>query len=161
MTDITYAGYRPGALGRICELQSAYYGREWGFGVAFESVVAGDMARFFARYDPDRGFFLTALAGDSIEGGITIVGPDPDSWAQLRWFVVSDGVRGTGVGRELMARAMAFVEDKGYGRVYLTTIDGLEAARKLYERAGFKLASSETGTTWGPPVTEQRFEFHR
>jgi len=30
MTDITYAGYRPGALGRICELQSAYYGREWG-----------------------------------------------------------------------------------------------------------------------------------
>jgi len=158
MTDITYAGYRPGALGRICELQAAYYGRERNFGATFESVVASDMAHFFARYDPDRDFFLTALAGDSIEGGITIVGPDTDSWAQLRWFIVSDAVRGTGVGRELMDRAMAFVEDKGYGRVYLTTIDGLEAARKLYERAGFELVSSETGTTWGPPVTEQRFE---
>lgn len=70
-------------------------------------------------------------------------------------------MRGTGVGRELMGRAMAFVEDKDYGRVYLTTIDGLEAARTLYERAGFELASSETGTTWGPPVTEQRFELLR
>ena len=151
----------PLTLGRICELQSAYYGREWGFGIAYETKVAGDMAEFLGRFDPDRDLFLTALMGDSIEGGITIDGPNADGWARLRWYIVSGAIRGSGVGRELMDRAMAFVEDKGYGRVYLTTIDGLEAARKLYERAGFKLASSETGTTWGPPVTEQRFEFHR
>jgi len=161
MTDITYAGYRPGALGRICELQSAYYGREWEFGAAYETKVAGDMAEFLGRFDPDRDMFLTALKGDSIEGGITIDGPNADGWVRLRWFIVSEALRGTGVGRELMGRAMAFVEDKDYGRVYLTTIDGLEAARTLYERAGFELASSETGTTWGPPVTEQRFELLR
>jgi len=161
MTDITYAGYRPGALGRICELQSTYYGREWGFGATYETKVAGDMAAFLGRYDPERDLFLTALKGDAIEGGITIDGPNRDGWARLRWFIVSDAIRGSGVGFELMDRAMAFVEDKGYDRVYLTTIDGLEAARRLYERAGFTPSSSETGTTWGPPVTEQRFELVR
>ena len=95
MTDITYAGYRPGALGRICELQSAYYGREWEFGAAYETKVAGDMAEFLGRFDPDRDMFLTALKGDSIEGGITIDGPNADGWVRLRWFIVSEALRGS------------------------------------------------------------------
>ena len=40
----------------------------------------------------------------------------------------------------------------------LWTFAGLDAARRLYERAGFRLAEERRGTQWGIEVTEQRFE---
>jgi hypothetical protein len=35
-------------------------------------------------------------------------------------------------------------------------IQGLDAARKLYESFGFKLQKEEQGTQWGSTVTEQQ-----
>jgi glycerol-3-phosphate dehydrogenase len=43
-------------------------------------------------------------------------------------------------------------------RLGLWTFDGLEAARHLYEKAGFRLAHQQRGTQWGIAVDEQRFE---
>jgi hypothetical protein len=44
--------------------------------------------------------------------------------------------------------------------VYLNTFKGLDAARALYDRAGFRLVAEATGSTWGREVTEQRFEWN-
>jgi hypothetical protein len=35
---------------------------------------------------------------------------------------------------------------------------GLNAARHLYEKAGFSLVEQQAGTQWGTQVNEQRFE---
>jgi hypothetical protein len=61
-----------------------------------------------------------------------------------------------GVGRVLLERAMAFV-DAHYDETYLWTFKGLDAARHLYEAAGFTLAEESEGRQWGSVVVEQRF----
>ena len=69
-----------------------------------------------------------------VEGSITIDGIHAeDAGAHLRWFIVSDALRGTGVGRQLMDAAIACCHDRSYTRVYLWTFEGLDAARHLYE----------------------------
>jgi GNAT superfamily N-acetyltransferase len=78
--------------------------------------------------------------------------------AHLRWFIASDKGRGTGTGTALLTSALDFCRMKKYGKVYLWTFDGLEAARHLYEKAGFRLARQQRGTQWGIAVDEQRFE---
>lgn len=53
---------------------------------------------------------------------------------------------------------MAFCRARGHRRVYLWTFEALDAARHLYEKAGFRLAHQQRGRQWGTEVNEQRFE---
>ena len=70
---------------------------------------------------------------------------------------MSDALRGKGVGNRLMDAAIGFCRSRGYRRVYLWTFDGLNAARHLYEKNGFRVAEQQKGTQWGREVNEQRF----
>ncbi|OTP77719.1 Transcriptional regulator, MarR family / Acetyltransferase (GNAT) [Caballeronia sordidicola] len=45
--------------------------------------------------------------------------------AHLRWFIVDDLLRGSGIGRQLIARAMAFV-DTHFDDTYLWTFKALK-----------------------------------
>jgi GNAT superfamily N-acetyltransferase len=93
-----------------------------------------------------------------ILGSIVIDGAGAESeGAHLRWFIVSDKLRGSGAGNQLMRAAMDFCRDRQYRRVYLWTFDQLHAARHLYEKYGFRLASEQLGTQWGKEVNEQLF----
>ncbi len=160
MSDIEIAsGYSPGAIGRVVELHGTYYHTHWGFGAFFEAKIASELAEFFGRYDPRRDAFWTAAAFGRIQGTITIDGVHAhEEGAHLRWFIVSDALRGKGVGKRLIHAAVEFCRHNRYPRVYLWTFEGLQAARHLYETAGFQLVEQHRGTQWGTEVTEQRFE---
>jgi hypothetical protein len=98
----------PGAIGRVAELNAAYYAREWGSGVLFEAKVATELAGFFARYDPRCDDLWTAALGGRIEGAITIDGAHAaDEGAHLRWFIMSDALRGQRDGRSSADRDQA------------------------------------------------------
>lgn len=156
--DLALADYRPGALGRVCELQAACYAEEWGFGCAFEVKVAAEMAAFLTRFDATTDLFKIALRDDDIVGSVTLDGGEHDHRvAHLRWFIVTAGCRGKGLGRRLLAVALDFARQQRFEAVFLSTFDGLAAARRLYQQAGFELVQSHLGTTWGVPVVEQRF----
>lgn len=127
-------GWLPGSLGRVIGLHGTYYAAHWGFGAFFEAKVARELAEFIGRYDAAR------------EG------------AHLRWFIVSDALRGRGAGHRLMDAAVDFCRRQRYPRIYLWTFAGLHAARHLYEQAGFALVEERRGSRWGTEVTEQRFE---
>jgi GNAT superfamily N-acetyltransferase len=159
-SEVTFDGYRPGALAAVLALHMDYYGPLWGFGRPFESKVAAEMGAFLARLDPAHDLFLTAWSdGGDLLGAITIDGIDADTaGAHLRWFVVGGRTRGRGLGRELMRRADAFCRERGYGRIYLTTFAGLDAARALYERFGFRLVEETVGDPWSGTVGLQRVE---
>jgi len=148
-------GYIPGAIGRVAQLHGEYYARHWGFGAFFEGTVAREMAEFVGSYDERKDRLWLAVQDGVIEGSIAIQGQG--SVAHLRWFIVSDRLRGTGVGSDLVARATAFCRDSGFPAVDLWTFSGLHAARHLYEKHGFQLAEQREGTRWGASVTEQRF----
>ena len=152
-------GYTPGIVGRVTELHATYYHRHWGFGAYFEAKVASEMSEFVGRYDESRDRIWYATVDDRVEASLTIDGIEGESaGAHLRWFITSSAVRGQGIGGRLVDEAMRFCRETGYTRVYLWTFRGLESARHLYEKAGFTLVETVTGTQWGAMLEEQRFE---
>ncbi len=153
------AEYIPGSIGRISELHGTYYHRYWGFGLYFEAKVATELSAFLQRFDEKRDGIWLAEKNGRIEGAIVIDGIQAENkGAHLRWFIVSDALRGKGIGRELMDKAMAFCRGKGYKRTFLWTFEGLGAARYLYEATGFSLVKQQRGEQWGVLVNEQCFE---
>lgn len=160
MTATIRQGYRPGAIGRIAALHARYYHEKAGFGLHFECKVARELAGFCEGYEKARDGLWLAIAEGEIHGSIAIDGSHYErDGAHLRWFITSDAVRGTGVGSLLLASAMAFCRSQEYERAYLWTFEGLDAARHLYERAGFRLVHRQRGTQWGTEVDEQRYEW--
>ena len=154
-----HRGYLPGCIGRITELHATYYHPLVGFGVSFESKVAREMSEFCERYSETRDGLWLALAAGRVEGSIAIDGSHVQrDGAHLRWFITSDVVRGTGIGTALLTSAIDFCRSQGYERTYLWTFEGLDAARHLYEKFGFRLVRQEFGTQWGSQVNEQCFE---
>ena len=155
-------GYRPGCLGRIVDMHARFYARHAGFGVFFESRVASGLAEFAGRLDKPCNQLWTALDGDRIVGSVAIDGEDlgkhpEDRQAHLRWFILEDGLRGAGTGRQLLQQALAFCDQQAFEATQLWTFRGLDAARRLYESSGFTLAEEWPGQQWGETVIEQRF----
>jgi GNAT superfamily N-acetyltransferase len=161
MEPITlFSGYVPGAIGRVAQLHGTYYHEHWGFGLFFEAKVATELSEFMMRFDPSRdGFWTVALQG-RIEGAVAIQGGSGENRhnAHLRWFIVSEAMRGRGAGNRLIGAAMNFCRERGFRSVHLWTFEGLQAARHLYEKNGFKLIEEHKGARWGTEVNEQRFE---
>ncbi len=158
MSEIEFAGYVPGAIGRAVEMHATYYSKNWGFGRFFEAKVAGGLSEFLNRFDDTRDGFWTILQNGRVEGSIAIDGVKSDSdGAHLRWFILSARLKGRGLGNKLMDQAVSFCVERRYPRVYLWTFKGLHAARHLYEKHGFTLADEFDGDQWGVTVTEQKF----
>ncbi len=151
-------GYTPGCIGRIAQLHGTYYATASGFGVEFEAKVAREVAEFCLSYKSGRdGLWLAH--GQDIEGSIILDGSRAETeGAHLRWFITSNAARGQGVGRQLLASALAFADTCGYRSVHLWTFAGLEAAKHLYEAHGFRLVQDGPGSQWGKVVREQRYE---
>lgn len=151
-------GYRTGLIARITQMHALYYARVPGFGQPFESGVAAGLSEFCDRLGNPGNAIWAAMLGPEIVGSVAIDGEDlGDNVAHLRWFIVDDGVRGSGAGRRLLSAALGFVEEQGFAETRLWTFSGLHAARHLYETHGFVLEEEHPGTRWGSEVLEQRF----
>ncbi len=157
-------GWVPGAVGEVVRAHAAFYAREWGFGPFFEAKVAREMGAFLQRYEPAKDRLFRAEDGENggrFLGALAVDGGDPDlaadGVAHLRWFIVTDGARGLGVGGALMRAGLGFLAEAGFRSCYLTTFAGLDTARRLYEGAGFVLAGEREAGSWGTRVAEQRF----
>jgi GNAT superfamily N-acetyltransferase len=145
----------PGALARVISMQAEYYARHWGFGLPFEALLARDVGNFAADLPHPDCRMWCAHDGHQVVGTITIDGRQAPS-ARLRWFIVDERARG-GMGRVLLGRAVAFCRERGFDDVWLTTFNGLDVARGLYEQVGFRLEHEAHDSTWGVRVAEQRF----
>jgi GNAT superfamily N-acetyltransferase len=150
-------GYTPGCVGRIVELHGRYYAEHHGFGSYFESKVARDLAEFCMGYTRGRDGLWVARHGGSIEGSIAINGSDAEC-ARLRFFFVSDFLRGTGIGNKLINASLDLCRANRYPRVRLVTFSTQSAAVHLYVKNGFRLLHEEPGSNWGKEVMEQEYE---
>ncbi len=156
---ITVTGYQPGIIGRVTELHALYYSREWNFGSFFETKVATELSSFINRYDESKDCIWSLIIDGTLEGSITIDSSSEDSnIVHLRWFIVSDKIKGTGAGKHLMSKAVDFCNLLSFNKVYLWTFQGLEPAKHLYQKFGFKLVEELNGSQWGTTVTEQKYE---
>lgn len=156
--SINIAGYVPGAIGRVVEMHACYYSEHWGFGPFFEAKVATELSEFIGRFDDQKDGFWSACSDKRVQGSIAIDGIKAHAeGAHLRWYIVSDTLHGQGIGRQLLSIAMGFCREQTYRQVFLWTFVGLDAARHLYEKSGFKLVHEQQGSQWGTTVTEQKY----
>lgn len=153
-------GWVPGLLGEVIAEHGRYYETHWRLGADFEAKVAEAMGAWIARYDPARDLILHARDTNGLLGSISLDGiGSPVEGARIRFFILADRARGTGIGRRLLGELMAFAQASGQRRLWLTTFRGLDAARHLYERYGFHLVDETLDRSWGQPLHEQRFEW--
>ncbi len=151
-------GYRPGLIGQIVALHAETYSQWAGFGSAFECRLASELAGFIKEQDGKESAIWHATREDRLLGSVTIDGQDlGERQAHLRWFIVDPSCRGAGLGKQLLARALDFVDQRQFAETHLWTLKGLDAARALYERAGFVLIREYEGDQWGVRITEQRW----
>jgi ribosomal protein S18 acetylase RimI-like enzyme len=159
MIDIKLSGYIPGAIGRIAELHGRYYHEHWGFDLFFESKVAIELSEFLRRFNEGHDGFWVASVEEKIVGSIAIDGVHGDNkGAHLRWFIVATESQGHGIGKRMLDEAVKFCRKTKFTKVYLWTFSGLDPARHLYEKSGFRLCEEHEGNQWGRKVVEQRFE---
>lgn len=152
-------GYTPGVIGKVSELHAKYYAAHWNFGHCFEAKVATELSSFITNYNKSKDRIWSLSVDGNIEGSITIDGTsENENIAHLRWFIMSDKLKGKGAGNYLMEQVISFCKEVGFEKVYLWTFQGLAPARHLYEKFGFKLVEEHHGEQWGTTVTEQRFE---
>lgn len=152
--------YYPGIIADILGAHARYYAEHWSFGMKFEIKVAADIASFLLKFDPTNDLLLVAKRSDDrFLGSIIIDSSDQDKKAvHLRWFIVTMEAQRTGLGRQLLDRAIGFCREHNYPRIYLNTFAGLDTARRLYEQVGFKIVDERDANTWGRVMREQEFE---
>jgi len=152
------AGYAPTVIGRVVEMLHGHMHRHYGFGAGFESRIASDLAEFIGRIESPANQVWRAERGGRIVGSVSIDGEDlGDGLAHLRWFVVDSDIRGGGVGELLLSQALEFCDRRGHRETHLWTVKGLDSARRLYLKHGFRLAEEYYGEQWGTRVLEHKF----
>jgi DNA-binding MarR family transcriptional regulator/GNAT superfamily N-acetyltransferase/photosystem II stability/assembly factor-like uncharacterized protein len=149
--------HRAGDLGWVISRHGALYAEEHGFGPEIEALAAEIAARFIRRHDPKRERCWIAMKGGARAGAVMLVRRSARI-AQLRILFVEPGARGAGIGARLVAQCIAFAREAGYRKITLWTNDMLAAARRLYERAGFRLVAEEPHSEFGRRMVGQIWE---
>jgi len=97
---------------------------------------------------PGSAYFVLELNGEVVGGGG--VGPlwgGEEGTCELRKMYFLPAARGLGAGKALLGRCIEEARARGYRRMYLETLTGMDAAQRLYERFGFTRLAAPLGAT--------------
>jgi putative acetyltransferase len=102
-----------------------------------------------AAYPAPRAIYLV-LEVDGVVVGGGGVGPlagADEGTCELRKMYFLPAARGLGAGKALLARCIEEARSRGYRRMYLETLTGMDTAQRLYERFGFRKLAAPLGAT--------------
>lgn len=148
---------RPGDLGWVVARHAELYAQEYGWADNFEGVCAQIVADFATNYDSkcDR-CWIAEMDGRNV--GCVFLVRDTDEVARLRLLLVEPVARGRGLGTRLTEECIRFARERGYRSITLWTHQVLTTARRIYERAGFRLQSSEARRNFGQDVVSEHWD---
>lgn len=133
---------------------------------ALAKIVKDTLAEFGANkpgtvyYDPttdalyelfqkDRAAYFVAEKNHEVVGGGGIYPTEglPGDTCELVKMYLLPQARGTGLGRTLIEKCLAFAKEAGYKNVYLETMPELKQALNIYARFGFTYLNGPMGNS--------------
>jgi DNA-binding MarR family transcriptional regulator/N-acetylglutamate synthase-like GNAT family acetyltransferase len=154
---ITLRSHRPGDMGWVIAAHGRIYATEFGWDDTFEAMVADIAANFLRDFDPAwEHCWMAELDGVPV-GSVTLVRKSPEE-AQLRLLIIDPAARGLRLGERLVDECIRFATRKGYRKLVLWTNDNLHAARRIYQKAGFRLVEEEPHHSFGVDLVGQNWE---
>jgi len=156
-SEIILRDPRPGDFGWVVARHGELYAQEYGWAENFEGVCAQIVGDFVSKYDPKYDRCWIAEMGGQNVGSVFLV-KDSEKVSRLRLLLVDPIARGRGLGTRLTDECIRFARAQGYRSITLWTHKVLTAARHIYERAGFRLTSSEARRSFGQDVVSEHWD---
>ncbi len=147
----------PGDFGWIVRRHAELYAQEYGWTEPFEGLCAQIVADFANDYDKKRErCWIAEMDGEPV--GCVFLVEDSAKVARIRLLLVDPKARGLGLGARLVDECVRFARRAGYSKITLWTNSVLNAARHIYQKAGFRLTGTERHKSWGRPVTSEFYD---
>jgi DNA-binding MarR family transcriptional regulator/GNAT superfamily N-acetyltransferase len=138
----TLRTHRSGDIGWITHRHGALYAQEYGWDEKFEALVAGIAQKFIENFNPERERCWIAEQDGNIIGSVMLVRKS-DTVAKLRLLYVEPTARGLGLGGRLVQECIRFAREAKFRKITLWTNSMLLAARRIYQREGFRMISTD------------------
>ncbi|WP_369995815.1 GNAT family N-acetyltransferase [Winogradskyella sp.] len=115
-------------------------------GTAYEDKALDCMTE---TYNKPRKAYYVLEKGDDIIGGAGISPLDnyDGNVCELQKMYFMPEARGKGLGHKMMKKCLTFAKQAGFDQCYLETMPYMDAARKLYKKAGFYFIDQPMGDT--------------
>lgn len=103
----------------------------------------------FELFQTEGAAYFVAEVDGKIAGGGGIYPTDglPAETCELVKMYLLPQARGTGLGRTLIEKSLAFAKDAGYKHVYLETMPELKQALSMYAKFGFEYLKGPMGNS--------------
>ncbi len=148
---------RAGDPGWVVFRHGVWYGEHERYDIRFEAVVAKICGEFFEHHDPKRErCWIAERDGERV--GCIFCCKKSARVAKLRMLLVEPAARGMGLGSRLIEECIRFARGAGYRKMVLWTHRSLTSARRLYEKAGFKLVKSEPNPEFRRDLVDEIWE---
>lgn len=155
--EVTVRPHDVGDVGWVVQRQARLYHEEYGWSIEFEALLAQIGADFIRGFTPGRDFCWIAERGGRRLGAVFLVHED-EKTAKLRLLHVEAEARGQGIGARLVSECVRQARKSGYSKLVLWTNDILTAARRIYEKQGFRLVAEERHQSFGKDLVGQTWE---